>query len=476
MGLQHLRAIRNVPGATVIGVADPFADREQLAGLLPPEARILANAEELFRDMKPDVVHIVTPPSSHAALARQAIMAGCHVYIEKPFTPTRREAEEILQLASQRGVKVCAGHQVLFERPALLAAEALATIGRVVHIESYFSFRMVRRTITPADQAKDILPHAVYPLVEQLRTATNLQDERIVLKGLDVRADGDVLAMVRLGDCTGVAVVTLSGRPIEQYQQVVGTNGWLRADYITGSLTTLLGPGTGPGVLFTPYRRAFQTLTGATKGFAKLIFGHTSYPGLEALVARFHRSISNDTAPPLSPRSILDTVELCEHIGCAIDEAERESASAAAVILAEAEAKLPPVESSLGTVLVTGGTGLLGKRLSEELRHAGFQVRALARREPRFAARVAGVSYVSGDLARELDLSLLKDVQLVVHCAAETAGGKDDHQRNSIAATQNVLKAAAAAGVRNVIYVSSLAGTSNRVERSTNRRHWTPTT
>ena len=86
-------------------------------------------------------------------------------------------------------------------------------------------------------------------------------------------------ALLRLGDCTGVLLVTLSGRPIEQYQTIVGTNGVMRADYVTGSVTRLLGPGTGPGILLTPYRRAWQTLKGATKNVTGIIFGHHgSYP------------------------------------------------------------------------------------------------------------------------------------------------------------------------------------------------------
>ncbi len=88
MGLQHLKAIAATAGATVIGVADPAADRDLLEGLLPPDARIFADAAELLA-LRPDVVHIVTPPATHVALARQAILAGSHVYVEKPFTATQ---------------------------------------------------------------------------------------------------------------------------------------------------------------------------------------------------------------------------------------------------------------------------------------------------------------------------------------------------------------------------------------------------
>src|SRR5690606_5741370 len=124
----------------------------------------------------------------HADLAARAIAAGCHVYVEKPFTPTRDEAASILRQAAERDVKVCAGHQVLFEAPSLAAREAIGQIGRLVHIESYFSFKMVRRTITPVEQLLDILPHAVYPVVDQLRLGTGIADAPIDVVGLSLDA------------------------------------------------------------------------------------------------------------------------------------------------------------------------------------------------------------------------------------------------------------------------------------------------
>ena len=60
--------------------------------------------------------------------------------------------------------------------------------------------------------------------------------------------------------------------------------------------------------------------------------------------------------------------------------------------------------SGAAAVLVTGGTGLLGIPMVEELRHAGFRVRVPTRRAPRFGVRVPGVEYVVADLARPLDL------------------------------------------------------------------------
>lgn len=455
MGLQHLKAIAAAPGAVVIGVADPAADREQLEPLLPAGSHILPEAADLLA-LKPDVVHIVTPPHTHAELARQALLAGCHVYVEKPFTSTKADAEDVLDLAAQRNRLVCAGHQVLFERPALEAAERLGAIGRLVHVESYFSFRTARRTITPVAQVKDILPHAVYPLVQHLRAGTGLQDDPFEICGLNVSAGGDVYALLRLGGATGILMVTLNGRPVEHYQHIVGTTGWLRADYVSGSLTQILGPVAGPSVLFTAYRRAAQGFSGATRGILRLILGRGgSYPGLFTLVRRFYESILDGGQPPLSPRSITDTVGLCETIGLALNEAERADEVEARKHLQSVEAALPPPVTAAG-VLVTGGTGLLGKRVAQELRRTGHSVRVIARRLPRCAQRIPGVEYIAGDLGSGLPAAALGEIGLIVHCAAETSGGRLDQQHSSINATRNVLQAAKLAGITQLIHISSL--------------------
>lgn len=456
MGLHHLKAINATGVSNLVGIADPAATADDLGEALAPGARLFADARVMLAETRPDVVHIVTPPGTHAELALMALELGCHVYIEKPFTATLREAETVLAAARSRGLLVCAGHQVLFEPPAVAARRRLPEIGRLVHVESYFSFRMVRRTITAVDQAKDILPHAVYPIAEQLRAGTGLRDAAIDVTGVSADADGNAYAILRLGAATGIILVTLSGRPVEQYQSIVGTNGSLRPDYIGGGVSALLGPGTGPGVLLTPYRRAFRTLGETTAGIVRLLRGG-SYPGLRELVRRFHAAVSEGSDSPISPQSILDTVAICERIDVELDRAHQASEDRARQRLADAERLLPAPGAAPRQILLTGGTGLLGREVARELREAGYGVRILARRIPPFSRRVAGVEYVSCDLARGVEPGLLSAIDLVVHAAAETAGGKADHQRNSVDATRKLLMAAAQAGVRDFLQISSLA-------------------
>ena len=57
-----------------------------------------------------DVVDIVTPTSSHYGYAIQALSKSKHLFIEKPVTNTVAEAEELIRLAREAGVKVQVGH------------------------------------------------------------------------------------------------------------------------------------------------------------------------------------------------------------------------------------------------------------------------------------------------------------------------------------------------------------------------------
>ena len=114
MGLHHIQAIKRVPNATVVAVADPTANAEAIHAAVGTPVEVFADARTMLEQARPDVVHIVTPPGSHAALGRLALQAGAHVYIEKPFTPTKAEAEVLLAEAAQAGLKMCAVLSALY--------------------------------------------------------------------------------------------------------------------------------------------------------------------------------------------------------------------------------------------------------------------------------------------------------------------------------------------------------------------------
>jgi predicted dehydrogenase/nucleoside-diphosphate-sugar epimerase len=450
MAQNHLRAIRSLDDASVVAIVDPNPQARQLLEALEPSARSVASIQELLGAGQIDVMHICTPPDTHADLAEQALAARCHVYVEKPFAESSQQARAILERAHQTGRLVCAGHQLLFESPARALAALLPAIGKVVHIESFFAFRPVRRApggrvpMRSDLQLLDVLPHPTYLLLDILeRCAAGATS----MTALDVSDTGTVHALLRRGDVTGTLVVTLEGRPVESYVRVTGTNGTLVADFVRGTVQRQFGPGSsGLDKALAPYSVARQLLTGTTGALARRIAkGQTAYAGLSALIETFYSAIREHGPSPISAQSILATTGICEAVAARLT-LRRDAVT---------PSRVP--RPNKDPVVLTGGTGFLGKAVAEALVAAGEHVRVIARREPASWERVTGVEYRVADLGAPVMPSLLEGARLVIHAAAETAGGWSEHQRNSIDATTNVLRAAAEAGVRDFVHVSSLA-------------------
>ena len=456
MAQHHARAIARLGDqAQLVGVIDPLpAARARLAAAVPSVAGFDTLAEALA--VSPlDVVHVCTPPATHGAVAHAAIAAGCHVYVEKPFAATAVETESVLAAAAARGLRVCAGHQLLYEAPARRAVPLVPALGQLVHIESYFSFRTVRRApggrapLRADLQLLDILPHPVYLLLHFLDLAGPGETR---LAALELGAAGTVHGLLKRGSTTGHLVVTLEGRPVDSYIRLVGTNGSLHADFVRGTMQRLIGAGTsGIDKLLAPYRTVWQTGTGTTAALGRRVLRRQrSYPGLAELFDAFYTAIRTGAPSPISPASILDTVRVCEHVALALGAA----ADARTAELAASETAARPGGRR---VVVTGGTGFLGKAVARTLTARGHEVRVLARREPAPWERLPGVGYAIADLGAGVSPDALCEADVVIHAAAETAGGWDDHQRNSIDATEHLVRAAAAAGVKRVVHLSSLA-------------------
>jgi len=110
MGLSHARAYKAIDGFEIVGLCSRDIDsRAAIAEEFPGAPRFRDYAEALAAT-KPDAVSINTWPDTHAAFARMALNAGCHVFIEKPLAETVAEAEEILALAKAKGLKLAIGY------------------------------------------------------------------------------------------------------------------------------------------------------------------------------------------------------------------------------------------------------------------------------------------------------------------------------------------------------------------------------
>ena len=451
MAAEHVRAIDELENlARVVGVVDP--SEEARNGLLDrlADAQGAENLAGLLREVPVDVVHVCTPMEFHGTVAREALEMGCHVYVEKPVTLSLTELDSLLELVHSKNLSFCAGHQLLFDLPYQRLLGSLQGIGTPIHVESYFSFRPVRtssgrgRPLTESEQLLDIVPHPTYLLLDLLERVQ--PSEELELLNLVCSPTNTVHGLVRRGALVASLVVSLESRPVEHWLRVHGTNGSIHADFVRGSFQELLGPGaTGIDKALHPFRLAVQLMVRNAWALGRrLASRRRSYPGLSDMLQAFYASVKTGSPSPTSQDQLRGTVRISEELerhfrNWANDSAWTSSASETAP-----------------DVLVTGGTGLLGREVARLLVESGRGVRVLSRRLPPPHRRLHGVHYVAADLAEEIPEAVLQGIRAVVHCAAETSGGWDAHARNSILATERLVREAASRSVEVFVHVSSV--------------------
>jgi len=457
MGINHVKAIKPQKYAEIVALADPSMDRVRVSTFFDKEPAVFSSAGALFDAVKPDVVHVVTPPDKHYEYGKMALENGAHVFIEKPFVLEGIKAEELVRIAKSRGLKLFAGHQLLAHRVTIQAERFSRCIGDIIHVESYFTFRKVRKSISAVAQAIDILPHPVYTLLHFLKREGGAV-ANVIIKSIEAESDGEIRAIIENNGRKGFLLVSLKGRPVDSYLKIVGTNGSVYIDYVRGVVINLSGGGADAvSAIITPYRQGWQIAWKSTKALLGLaIKKNRSYEGFPELIENFYLSILGGKKPIINPDSIVATVRICEKIGTELKVKECESEEYAKALLEEKARALPSTQNR-EYVLVTGGNGFLGRVICRQLRSAGWPVKAVSRNLPRFSDRDPGVEYAAFDLANGIPPDALIGASAVIHCAAETSGGKEDHQRNSVDATRKLLEAAAAAGIKKFIYISSLA-------------------
>ena len=105
-----------------------------------PDTEIVPGAEEIINDKSIDLVIVTSPNTVHFKWAKEALLAGKHVVVEKPFTNTTAEADELIELSKKTGKILTAYHNRRFVSDTKTVKEILKSglLGDVVDYETHF--------------------------------------------------------------------------------------------------------------------------------------------------------------------------------------------------------------------------------------------------------------------------------------------------------------------------------------------------
>ena len=87
--------------------------------------RLVNNFNDVLADDGVDAVCIVTPISTHYEMAKAALLAGKHVFVEKPMASSVKECDDLIEIAAERGLVLMPGHTILYSPPVIATKERL---------------------------------------------------------------------------------------------------------------------------------------------------------------------------------------------------------------------------------------------------------------------------------------------------------------------------------------------------------------
>lgn len=143
------------PGFKFYGV---WERTKNLAQEKYPDVKTFRTIEEMLADDNIELVVVNTPSVTHFELAMQAIQAGKHVIVEKPFTATVTQAEELIALAKKKNVKLSVYHNRRYDSDYKTIKKVLdeRSLGKIVEAEIHYdryvpelSYKVHKETPTP---------------------------------------------------------------------------------------------------------------------------------------------------------------------------------------------------------------------------------------------------------------------------------------------------------------------------------------
>ena len=324
---QHLACLKSLPGVDLAGICDLSPATAEAAAERYGIGAWFTDHQAMLAKIRPDVVHVTTPPPSHFRLALDSVNAGAHVIVEKPITSTSEELATLARHAKDAGCHLVEDHNYLFNRAPLEIVRRIDSgeFGAVTHVEVLICLDI----LGPGGFADPNSPHpalslaggAITDFLPHLASLANLfvGPHRTVQTIWTKRKPSplpydEFRAVVDAERGTATLGFSASSQPDAFWLRVYGEKMQATANLFETRLT-FDGPRNVPKPL-RPFfsgldegkairRAALTTLLGKFKGPG-------AYEGLWELIARTYRALADRSALPVTASHVLAVNRMVE--------------------------------------------------------------------------------------------------------------------------------------------------------------------
>ena len=137
-GPNIVRNFQSLENCQVVAVCDRNPDALRRVNKVYPGIALTTDFAEILTSPDVDAVAVITPVWTHYDLAKAALENGKHVFVEKPFTSNSEQAEELIELADRKNLKIMVDHTFLFSGAVRKIREVVdaGTLGPLYYFDS----------------------------------------------------------------------------------------------------------------------------------------------------------------------------------------------------------------------------------------------------------------------------------------------------------------------------------------------------
>jgi len=342
---EHLRFLSASPTVQLAGVCDlsPSLANYAVDRFPSPGGRratAFTDSARMLDELRPDVVHVLTPAHTHVKLVTDALQAGANVVVEKPVAPTNAQFRQLWDLSQANNRRVIEDHNYRFNEP-ILRIEQLLKVGQLGDVREV-DVRMCLNVRKPGGRYIDEnLPHPSHNLpagvIHEFITHLCYLALRFMPKDADFSCvaaawtkhgddklfrHDDLDALVIAQNVHARIRFTSHALPEAFTVTVRGTRGWAETDLFQPHLRVVV-PRKG-GEQLTPLVNHFVNgaamVRSSVVGFRNKVMQKTPYEGLQTFLGHTYDALAAGREPPVTYEDMDRASRLVDAL---VDEANR---------------------------------------------------------------------------------------------------------------------------------------------------------